>query len=359
MKLFILLFLTFIVGSFSAQVVPYVDFNNFFKSRDGNTFRMIEMQPIKEYKGGDNLVAYIDIRGNLRIYNGEDKTDLSNMNVEYQVSDNLLAWSVGTTLSRWDNGKKDVLSFFGGDYIVKDDIIVFTDVRYYTSNVYWKGQTYQIQSSTSMLELSNSNKIGENIMAFADNGNLYRIFYKGETYEVGVWYGDINFQAGTDIIAFNDPTTRTFAVFEDGNFVDVEQQWVNKYQAGRGFIAYENQNGDLMIYENGKTSLLASFPQKWEVKDDIVFYEANGFSYIYQMGVKTQAANYKIEEYKMKNATFVYKNMQGGVSAVSNGKLTDITNLQNAEYDIYGNTVIVKAFNNSFFFLTNGVITRE
>ena len=113
-----------------------------------------------------------------------------------------------------------------------------------------------------------------------------------------------------------------------------------------------------MLYKNGEKTQLSSFPGEWEVKDDVVLFQNNGFTYVYYMGETIQAANYKIEEYILKNGTLVFTNLQGGVTAVSEGKLYELTNLQNAEYEIYGNSVLVKLFNNSFIILQNGKTLR-
>ena len=44
----------------------------------------------------------------------------------------------------------------------------------------------------------------------------------------------------------------------------------------------------------------------------------------------------------------------GGVSAVINGRVEEITNLQDAEYEIFGNQVLVKLFNKSSIVFSNG-----
>lgn len=342
----------------SQKVIPFVDFNNWFRSVENGEFKFIEMQQIKGYQAGDNVVAYLDIRGNLRVYDGIERKDISNMELNYKISDNMVGWNVGTTLSVWRDQKIKVLTYFGGDYIVKDDIMVYMDTRFNTMMAHWNGAEYPLQTSTNDLILNNSGKIGENIMAYADNGNLYKIFYRGKIYEVGVWNGDIDFKSGTDIVAFNDPTTRTFAVFDKGQFVDIEDQWVKSYKAGRNFVAYVDMGGNLMVYRNGQKSQLSSFPGKWDVKDDIIVYENNGFTYCDVNGTQTRAANFKLEEYAIKNATLVYRNMIGGVAAVIDGEVVELTNLQNAEFEIYGNSVLVKLPSKNFLIYNKGKILR-
>jgi hypothetical protein len=335
-------------------IVPFVDFNNWFRSVENGEFKYIDMQEIKGYKAGDYVVAYIDIRGNLRVYDGTKRYEISNMELNYLVSDKLVAWNVGTTLGVWNAGKTKILSYFGGPYIVKDDIVVYVDTRFNSMMAHWNGAEYPIQTSTTDIVLKNSSKIGENILAYADNGGLYKVFYKGNYYEIGVWNGDIDIQSGTDVVAFNDPNTRTFAVFDKGQFIDIEDQWVKKYKAGRGFVVYEDIAGNVKVYRNGHVFELSSFSTKWDVVDDIILFEDNGYTYCDVNGTKTLAANYRLTEYKIKNATLAFRNSMNGVSAVVDGQVVDISNMQNGEFDIFGNSVLVKLFNKSFIVYQNG-----
>lgn len=353
MKKLIFLFITLSFYLSAQKVMPFIDFNNYFRSFENGNFRQLEFQQIKEYKAGDDLVAYIDTKGNLRVYDGNERKDISNMNVQYQVSDHLMAYNIGATLNMWDAGKLRTLSYYGRNYEVKDSIIVYEDTRFNTVNVYWNKEIFTLYQLTG--ELYMPEVIGENIVAFKDNGNLFKVFWKGQIYDLGVWNGAIEFQAGTDIICFNDPTTRTFAIFENGEFLDVEQFYMKKYRAGRGFIVYEDLNSNLILYKNGKKEQLSNFSASfWEVKDDLVVWGENSFVYAYQNGSKVQVSNYTPKDYLLKNNVFAFRNIMGGVSALIEEKVHEITNQQEAEYEIYGNSVLVKLFNRSFIVFKNG-----
>lgn len=333
--------------AYAQGVIPVINFNNFFLSFSNGYFNQIEVQAINGYKGGDELVAYLDTRGNLRLYDGKVRKDITNLNVDYRVSDHLLGYKIGPTLNMWDAGRLQTLTYFARNFVVKDSIIVYEDTRFNTINAYWNKTTTSL--ATVMGDLSIPTSIGENMLVFKDNGNLFKIFWQGMIYEIGSWTGTpIDFQIGTDILCFNDPTTRTFVAFQNGQFIDVEQQYMRKYMAGRGFIVYEDLNGNLWMYKNGDVVQLSNFsPSFWDVKDDIVVWSENSYLFAYSLDRKYEVANFIPTDYVLKNNILAFRNIMGGVSALIDGKTEEITNIQKAEYEIYGNSVLVKLFNQS------------
>ena len=336
-------------------VVPFRDFNNFFLTYENGGFKTLEIQPVKDYKAGDEFVAYIDTRGNLRLYDGRQRKDITNLNVEYQVSDHLLGYMIGPTLNMWERGRLQTLTYFGRNFLVKDSLILFEDTRFNTLNVYWRKNTMPL--ATIIGDLYVPTTVGENIVVFKDNGNLYKVFHEGLIYEIFSWSGAVDFQLGTDILCFNDPTTRTFVAFENGQFTDIESQYMRKYKAGRGFIVYEDLNSNLWYYSKGEKILLTNFISSfWDVRDDVVVWGENNYMFTLVDGVKVQIANFIPTSWEIKNNTIAYRNIMGGVSGVINGVSTEITLLPDSEFKIFGNSVLVKLFNSSHLVLSDGKI---
>ncbi len=352
MKYIFILF--FPLLSFSQNVIPFVDFNNYFKSFQDNNFKIVEFQQIVEYKAGDEFVAYIDNKGNLRLYDGTSPKDLTNLTVEYKVSDHLLGWKVAGTINMWDAGKMRTLTYNGRSFEVRDSIIVYEDLRYNTVNAFWKGSVYPLYTVVDDLYMPVF--VGENIVAFRDNGNFYKIFWNGTIYDLGVWNGAIEFQGGTDIITLNDPTNRTFSVFDKGEFIDVESFFMGKYRAGRGFVVYEDLNGNLNYSGKGHKQQFSNFSAKfWEVKDDLVVWSENSYVYVFFNNEKIKVSNFIPTDYQLKNNVFAYRNIMGGVSAIVDGVNYEITNQPDSQYDIVGSSVIVKLFNSAYIILKKGI----
>lgn len=360
MKINVLIFFSVLTYLCSGQnVAPIIDFSGYFKTMADGNVSYIEFQPIKEFKGGDELVGYIDTRGNLKVFNGIKSEELSKLNVEYTVSDHFLVWKVGRNINLWDSGQTKNLTYYGNRYEVKDSLIVFEDTQFNSVNVYYNGKVIPLYTSAIQVEMPDY--IGENIIAFKDNGNFYKVFWRGIIYDFDVWHNEIQFECGTDILIFNDPIMGTCTVFENGEFLDVEGFAMNDFKAGRGFACYINPNSELMLYRNGVKTELSNFrPGFWDVRDDMIIWYENGTTYAYQFtkekpeGIKIEVARYKIEEYLMKNEVLAFRNLMGGVSAVVDGKVVDLTNQMDASFEIYGNGVLVKLFNRSYIYYIDG-----
>jgi hypothetical protein len=341
--------------SASAQgIVPTLDFNNYFVSFQDGFFRPIEIQPIVSYKAGDEIVAYIDTRGNLKIYDGKERIDVTTLNVDYQVSDHLMAYRIAQGLRMWDAGKFTVLTNFGREYVVKDSIIVFEDIRYQALNVYWNQKVESLVTITNGVSMNAS--VGENLVVYKDNSNTYFVYWHGQKFEIGTYNEEVlDFQLGTDVMCFKDPYTQSFYVFDQGNFLELESFPIKKYKAGRGFVVYEDMNGNLWHYQNGQKTALSNFSSElWDVKDDICVWMENSYFFAYTNGQRVQVATYQPQAYLLKNNVLVYRNIIGGVSTLVDGVSQEITNFPQADFEIYGSKVLVKLPNQTSVVFMNG-----
>jgi hypothetical protein len=298
-------------------------------------------------------MAFYDYRGNLLTYDGTTQKTISNIESEYTVSDNLITWKIATTLNLWDNNALRTLSYQVGNYQVSDSLVVFQDMRYNSVSAYYNGEVHELYTSVGDIEFPDF--IGENIVAFRDNGNFYKVFWRGQIYELDVWHDPFSFRGGTDMIAFNDPINGTFAIFENGQFSDVELQYVSSYKVGNGFVVYENQNGELLMYKEGEIVELSNFRASfYDVRDNIVLWSENSFLYTYHNGEKVEVERYVPNEYAIKNDVIVYRNIMGGVTSFINGVPEEITNQTESSFSVHGNAVLVELFNKSYIVLQKG-----
>ena len=250
--LFALPFITFCQG-----VIPVKSFNNFFMSFSNGFFNQIEVQAIGTYKAGDEMVAYIDNRGNLRLYDGKTRRDITNLNVDFKVSDHLLGYRIGPTLNMWDAGKLQTLTYFGRDYLVKDSIIVYEDTRFNTINVYWNKSTTTL--ATVMGDLSLPFSIGENIVKVVGlfDENYYPIYYE---------YIDYNFRIKNKNLE-SSIKYNIFDVYENDDAQTIKSDknfFIKNLETEKNNKEYFNKKIKNNDWENKKWSLDIRRKNSWD-----------------------------------------------------------------------------------------------
>lgn len=359
MKFLILLISLAPLLSFSQSIFAYRDFNNFFHSFSNGYFMQIEHNAVNDVTFGDQVIAYTNSQRDFKIYDGKATKLITNQVVQFQLSDHLVGWNIGPILYYYEDGQPHNITSFGAEYLVKDSLIVYQETRYNTLNVIYKGKSIQLMQSIELPPMPEA--VGDNLVVFRDNGNILKVFYRGEIYEIGAGnsFQAFQFFPGTDILGFNDPNTRTFAVFENGKFIDVEEMQVKKVKAGRGFLIYEDINGNLKYYGKGEQKELSSFFQNWDAKDDVVMWGESNSTFGLKDGERYQICNYKIDDWQLKNDVVAFRTNVGGIAATVNGKFNEITNLQNCDYTINGHGVMVSLTNRQVIILSNGQLFRD
>ena len=350
---------------YAQEILPFIDFNGFLRSYEKGYFRQIELQPISNLKAGDELVAYLDIRKNLVLYDGSDKKTITILNAEYEVSDHLMAFKVAGALKVWEDNDIYNLTSFASDFSVKDSIVVFLDGRTRSLNLFKKGKTKLLCNLFDDLQMPRF--IGDNIVVYQDASQTFSAYWRDKNIEIGLFNqefkdfpgmdvnGKITFSVGCDVFCFNDPYTQSFVVFENGEMIDVDQMPANRFMAARGFVVFEDINNNLWYFAHGEKIQLSNFAaSNWQAVDDVVVWIENGYMFAFQNGVKTEIANYTPKDYKLKNNQIAYRNILGGVNAFSNGVTHNLTNQPEAEYFILGNKVIAQLVNKSAIVLDNG-----
>ena len=359
MKKMLLLSCLFPLFGNAQALFAYMDFNNFCRAFYNNNFVQIDHLEVSNLTLGDNVIAYMNAQKDFKIYDGKQTKLITNQFVNFKMSDNIIAWNLGEFLYYWENGKPHNVTSFAGDYLVGDSLIVFQDTRFNTLNAIYKGSTIQLMQQTDEMYMPDA--MGDNIVMFRDNGGNYKVFWHGEQYEIGVWNytQDLKYVAGTDVLAFNDPNTRTFTVFQDGEFLDVEDMYATKMKAGRGFVVYEDIQGNLMYYSKGQKKQLSSFYQSWDVKDDVVVWVESNSTFTLKNEEIIQILNYPIKEWRIKNDVIAFKTNVGGIGASVNGNVKEITNMTNCEFIVNGHGVMVTLPNKSVMILNQGQIYRD
>jgi len=330
---------------------------NYFKSfYEGQTRRLDHLKPI-DLKYSEEIIAYIDNKSDLYVYDGIDSERLTGLANDYKIGINMVAWNTGPIVSVWDNGEKRTLTRFGNRYEISDSLVVFEDQRDNVVRVYYNGNIYDLYYSVT--DLFFPQNIGSNTVAFRGNGNVYYAFIRGEIVEIGVFNEPIEFASGGNLVAFNDPFNQSFAVAFQDQVLDVEPIMVKDYQVGYDQLVYTDRNNNLKAYINEELITLSSYPIFYKVFRDMVVWGENGVLYTYNGGKRYEIANYIPEEYKIRDGIVAFRNLNGGVSVFHNNQVEIVSNLSGAPFEVNGNTVKVQVNKGNYVFFKNGFTYQQ
>src|SRR5207247_2467716 len=146
----------------------------------------------------------------------------------------------------------------------------------------YNGESTELESS--MLELPRAVKTGGNIVAYINQSDYFKIFYKGQIKEIDNT-APISFQAGRDIAAFVDGYNHYFQLFYKGEVAQVEVNAPDSFKLGFGIMAYVDYQGTFRVFDNGTTrKLLSNPPNFFSVKGNVIVYGFNNELHIFQNG---------------------------------------------------------------------------
>lgn len=332
---------------------PFVTMQGIFKIFQDGMVRQLEHLTPLEVQVGDNIIGFISNNRDLRVYDGKKVTTLSGLVSNFKVSDNFIALQNGPILSVWNSGKGQWLTNFGRRYVVTDSLLVFEDTQMNSVQVWYKNTVQDLYTVIGDIYLPKY--IGDNILAFEVIGGTHYIFHQGKMYEIDTYRQPVEFSCGRDIAAFNDPLTRTFAIFEKGEFFDLEQMHALKFKSGISCVTYIDQNQNMWYYRGGNKTMLSNFaPDYWDANDHCVVWGEGEQFFVWDGIQKVVAAYYRPERWIIKNGVVAFKNQLGGVDCVINGVHVNVTNEPMVNFYISGETLVIELVNKNFLAYSNG-----
>jgi hypothetical protein len=337
---------------------PFQNLQGYFKAFHNGTIRQLEYLPVKNYKLGDNILGFIDNKGDVKVFTGEKVITLAGIANSYEVSDNIMAFTQGPILSAWSNGQGMKLTNFGRRYLVTDSLVVFEDTQFNTVKVWYN---YEVKDLYTVVgDVSMPSAIGDNLVAFKGVGNTYYIFHRGRFHELMTYSYGIKFDCGRDIAAFNDPVHMSFAIYENGQFLDLDPMHAKEFKAGISCVTYLDQNRNLQYYSKGNLKTLSNYsPDYWDARDHIVLWGEGDLFQVWDGKRLVTAGYFRPNRWVIKNNVVAFFNQMGGVDCVIEGEVINITNEPAVDFYINGSMVVVELPNSSFLAYAGGKKIRS
>jgi hypothetical protein len=238
---------------------------------------------------------------------------------------------------------------------VGDSIVVWQDRIGGYLKYYYHDEIYDIAMVVGDYYI-NPGEVGSNTFVYRDNAGNHSALWHGAFYPLVSTNRNVFFDAGQDVIAFNDPQTGTFAAFDNGFVLDIEQQHALSFKCGDNFIYYQANSETHKVFREEETMELGFDLQNIDVRDSMIVFRDVGRTKVwYQMEVY-QIFNTNVGEYKVGGGIMAFPNQWGGISAFVRGKEIEITRSKVMSYSVDAGTITMQVGPSAYWVWWNGKI---
>lgn len=339
----------------SAQLSAFTSFQNQFMVWDKGMIRKIEYLVPLQVKIGRVVIPYIDNSRSFKVYyNGGSVKVNDGFTNNFQVSDYLITYQNARALNVWDEGKITNLSKYCEQFYLGDSLVVFFDGVQKEYRAYYDGEVHPIEgflAATNVTNLFNTDeatirisnemdiasgalpgiKVSDNIAAYVNYANQFRIFYHGQIIEQEN-YLVTSFDVGRNNVAYVD-ANREFKVFHDGQTRQLDNFPPYSYAAGDNVVAFIGYDNYFKVYYQDSIYTIGYFQPDFVVRDNIVaFQDATGYFKVFYKGQVYTLESYYPDNFKVAYNSVAYVNRANVLRLFTEGDIYDVTNAEVADW---------------------------
>ncbi len=354
-KILLLFVLTTLAYSSFAQLSAYTSFQNQFMVWDKGMIRKIEYLVPLQVKIGRSAIPYIDNSRSFKIYyNGGAAKINDGFTSNFQVSDYLITYQNARALNVWEQGKVTNLSKYCEQFYLGDSLVVFFDGVQKEFRAYYDGDVYPIEgflAATNTANLFNTDentvrissemdialgalpgiKVSDNIAAYVNYANQFRIFFRGQIIEQESYLVN-SFDVGRNNVAYVD-ANREFKVFHEGHTRQLDNFPPYSYAAGDNVVAFVGYDNYFKIYYQDSVYNIGYFQPDFVVKDNVVaFQDATGYFKVFYKGQLYTLESYYPDNFKVAYNSVAYVNRANVLRLFTEGDIYDVTNADVADW---------------------------
>ncbi len=323
-SLFITTILLLGLSAHAQDVTGFIDYMDRLYVFDRGSFRQIEPRKPMSLHVGGNYLAYTDNRDDLKVYRDGRTTVVDNSSdLVPIVTDHLMGFTFAGILKVYD-GKASVLTPNLGHYQLEDSLAAFKDEVQRAIYVFYDGKVTMLEDQIAGDALVQW-KTGDNLLAWVSAfDRMFKVFYRGQIYELNDLVTDMEFKCGLDIVAYRDAYDHTFKVFHQGTIYDLEERMPQRYEVGKGILAWLDLTGALKVFEGGKVYTAMEFePQSWDVVDSLVVIQDRSFFNVFNRGRFHELERVIPQKWDASWGTIAYVDVDRSLKVWRNGK-TDV-----------------------------------
>ncbi len=330
MRLSLLGFITIFACTYCAVAQPltaYTDIQNQLMVWDKGMIRKVDYMPPTSIKIGRTAIPYLDNSRSFKIfYNGTVQSVNIGFTNAYFVTDNLVAFLNQKSLNVFDRGVVKNLCGVCDQYFIGDSVVLYLDSYKGEYRAYYNGKTSPVESFIPDSTLSRC-KVSDNIIAFDNFANLFRIFYRGdllaqEDYPVN------NFDAGRNTVAYVN-IDHQFKIFHNGKTYLIDDYAPTSYKVGDDLVAFVSGDGYFKVFYGDSLHTIGFMNPSYQVGDNIVAYkDPGGMFKVFYKGNITEMENYYPTSITIQYNSLAYVNTSNTLRLFTEGEAYDVTNAE-------------------------------
>jgi len=323
---------------YSQTLSAYTDYREYFYVFDDGVSQMLEYFPVQSYRVGGACLAYIDNKGVFKIFFKNNKITLEKYKVTHYFStNNLLVYTLENQLIIFDRGKRLTLVYHPNIYAFGDSIVAFYDETSSYLKAYYDGEIREVEAGLSGRPMK-SMLVGDNLFAYVDQADYFKIFYRGERIEES--YRPYNYKVGGNTVAYVTEAELEFKIFYRGTTHNVETFEPQSYKAGEDMVAYVDETGSFKVFYQGTVIEVSSFePEFYRITANMLIYSEGDFLKVFADGESHTLANYIPEKYYVHRNVVAFIDEQGQLQGFYKGQLETISYEKLNNIEIFGNAV--------------------
>ena len=333
--------------SISQPLTAYTNLQNQVMVWDNGVLRKIDYLPPTDLRIGRSNIAYLDNSRSFKIYYGGGVRTLNNgFTNSFQTSDNLTIFLNAQSLNVFDKGVVKNLSLLTTEYYLGDSLVLFLDGVHNEYKAYYNGSIYPIESYLAGSAIQGV-KVSDNIAAYNNYANQFRIFYHGLIQPQEEVSANA-FNVGRNTVAYLD-ASNAFKIFHSGKTITAENFAPTTYTVGDDLVAYVSNDGFFKIFYADSIYNLGFFKPDFQVGDNIVaFKDAGGYFKIFYKGEITQMDSYYPDKYTVQYNSLVYQSQAHVLRMFSAGEVYDVTTAELDSWELSYDVLRYKIGDNFF-----------
>ena len=306
-------------------LASYVTLQNELMVWDRGMIHKIDFLPPTLLKTGRTAIPYLDNSRTFKIYYGgaSRKINIGFTNAFF-ATDDLVVYLNQRSLNVFDQGNIKNLTPICDQYFIGDSLVLFLDGLKSEFKVYYNGQVQSIESYVPDSTLS-SLAVADNIIAYLNFANQFRIFYHGakiaqEDYPV------LSLDAGRNTVAYVD-ADRRFKIFHSGQTFLIDNFPPMSYHVGDNHVSFVSSDGYFKIFYGDSVRTIGYFNPVYQVGDNITaFKDPSGYFKIFYKGDITDMDNYFPANMTIQYNSLAYINTSNTLRLFTEGETYDVTN---------------------------------